>query len=239
MFLLFISENPVDYSFLFAMEDVFGFVLAGGKSSRMGIDKAFLEIHGKTFLEHAVVKLERFCGRVFVVLNENQKEVALSLGVERIFDIFKGRGALGGIHASFRNCSSRFAFILAVDLPLVKDKTIGDLIKIIRDNPKVDAVVPIEFKRNFCEEKLKQGRRSVEFGQWKGEFGQQSNTFRLQPLCAVYRVENCLPIVEKVLLEKKSASVRDFLGLISVRFEKLVEEELFNVNTQEDYRKVL
>ncbi len=220
------------------MEDVFGFVLAGGKSSRIGVDKAFLEIDGRTFLEHAVVKLERFFGCVFVVLNEDQKEVALPSGVKLIFDIFKERGALGGIHASFKNCPSSFAFILAVDLPLVKDETIANLAKIIKNDPKADAVIPVEFNENFCRKKVKQER--AEFGQREeGETERQSNIFKLQPLCAIYRVENCLPIVEKVLLEKESASVHDFLKLISVRFVKLAEEELFNVNTPDDYRKVL
>ncbi|GIU81163.1 MAG: molybdenum cofactor guanylyltransferase [Acidobacteria bacterium] len=202
-----------------AITDTSGFILAGGKSSRMGFDKAFLEICGKTLLEHAVDKLKPFCSRVFIVLSDVQESFPCS--AELMFDILKGRGALGGIHTSLRNCKSEFAFILAVDLPLIRHETIKTLIVTIKEDPKADAVVPIEFKRKFDEtEKDVSGSR-------------------LQPLCAVYRAEKCLPIVEEILHKKKKASVHDFLKLISVRILKFTDEEFLNVNTQKDYEEVL
>ena len=50
-----------------------GYILAGGKSSRMKRDKAFLEIGGKTFLENAFSALAPNCKRVKIVLNPAQK----------------------------------------------------------------------------------------------------------------------------------------------------------------------
>ncbi|HEY0050502.1 MAG TPA: NTP transferase domain-containing protein, partial [Pyrinomonadaceae bacterium] len=77
-----------------------GYVLAGGKSSRMKTDKAFLKLRGETFLERAVRALSRACGeRVKIVINENQKaKFAKSFpSFDFVFDVFSERGALGGI----------------------------------------------------------------------------------------------------------------------------------------------
>jgi hypothetical protein len=46
---------------------VAGYVLAGGRSSRMGTDKALLELAGKPLIEHAVAKLRRICANVAIL----------------------------------------------------------------------------------------------------------------------------------------------------------------------------
>ena len=78
------------------MENSFtGFVLAGGKSSRMGKDKAFLQIENETFLERAITTLSTVCeNRVKIVLSQNQTNLIEKLppNVSHIFDIFENRG---------------------------------------------------------------------------------------------------------------------------------------------------
>jgi len=202
--------------------DVHGFILAGGKSSRMGTDKAFLKISQKTFLEHTAEKLSLFCNSVSVVLSEPKS--TLTSKIETIFDVFKGRGALSGIHASFKHCASEFAFILAVDMPLVRAETIASLIDAIRDDNWVDAVLPVEFISSEPKGIKKNGKFSA---------------FRLQPLCAVYRAKRCLPVIEKLLIEPDSVSVYSFLEKVPIRLMKFDDERFFNVNTVEDYQKVL
>ncbi|NPA58041.1 MAG: NTP transferase domain-containing protein, partial [Aquificae bacterium] len=52
-------------------------LLAGGRSSRMGRDKAFLELNGKTFLRIIGEKLSKHCGEI-IVSGNREKEVYLS-----------------------------------------------------------------------------------------------------------------------------------------------------------------
>ena len=184
----------------------------------MKIDKAFLEIGDKTFLANAVEILSVVCGnRVKIVLNHTQNSFIENFpdGVSHIFDAFENRGALGGIHAALENCATKYAIILAVDLPLVTGEAIKNLADITLSSSKFIAVVP------------------------------RQTDGRLQPLCAVYNARYCLPMLENLLAGNDSASVRDFLELIQPRFvaqEKLTntnnENIFFNVNHPADFDKI-
>lgn len=195
-----------------------GFVLAGGKSSRMGENKAFLKINGETFLERAVKTLSGVCeNRVKIVLNQHQTDVVEKLPPEtpHIFDIFENRGALGGIYTALRSSRTKYAVILAVDLPLVTPEAFEKLAEIALSSNKFMAVVP------------------------------RQTDDRLQPLAAVYLARYTLRPLEKLINENPAASVNDFLDLIAprtVRQERLVsninEDIFFNVNYPSDYEKV-
>ena len=193
--------------------DFTGFVLAGGKSSRMGKDKFALLFNGETFLERAVETLTKVCeNRVKIVLNQNQTIETLQPIVR---DVYEDRGALGGIHAALKNCETKFAVILAIDLPFVTSETIEKLIDFAHSSNKFLAFVP----------------RQIDA--------------RAQPLCGIYRASYCLPILEKLLEETASASVRDFLELIYPRFieqYKLSNDSetdiFFNVNAPQDFEKL-
>ena len=116
-----------------------GFILAGGKSSRMGADKFALEIGGETFLTRAVKVLQPVCESVKIVLNQTQN-IETSQPIVR--DIYAMRGALGGIHAALKNCEAKFAIILAVDLPFVTTEAIENLANFALVSNKYIATVP-------------------------------------------------------------------------------------------------
>jgi len=125
-----------------AIENNFsGYVLAGGKSSRMGADKAFLQIEGETFLARSVNLLSEF-GKTKIVLNRFQTTFTVETAF--ILDEFDGRGALGGIHAALKDCKTEFALILAVDLPFVTAEAIKNLTNIAIRSKNLNAVVPIQ-----------------------------------------------------------------------------------------------
>ncbi|HEX8251049.1 MAG TPA: molybdenum cofactor guanylyltransferase, partial [Pyrinomonadaceae bacterium] len=123
-----------------------GYVLAGGKSSRMKTDKAFLKLGGETFLRRAAGALAPAChGRVKIVINENQKakfEKSFP-SFDFVFDLFPERGALGGIHAALKNCETECAIILACDLPLVTGEAIEALTKCVVSED-IAAIVPTQ-----------------------------------------------------------------------------------------------
>ncbi|CAN5300322.1 molybdenum cofactor guanylyltransferase [soil metagenome] len=187
-----------------------GFVLAGGKSARMGADKFALEIDGETFLDRAVNVLSPVCKTVKIVLNDDQN---IETKQPVIRDIYKERGALGGIHAALKNCETKFAVILAVDLPFVTTEALENLGNLAFASNKYIAVVP------------------------------RQTDGRAQPLCAVYRSKYCLPTLEKLLMENNTASVRDFLGIIFPKYieqNRLSENEnlLLNINSPSDLYKI-
>jgi molybdopterin-guanine dinucleotide biosynthesis protein A len=94
---------------------VHGFVLAGGKSSRMGQDKALLRFRGRPMVEIAVEKLREFCAEVSIAGNrEDLREFAPVVCEERVD---AGPGA--GIEAGLKACTQPWAMFVPVDVPLV------------------------------------------------------------------------------------------------------------------------
>jgi len=91
------------------------FILAGGKSSRMGADKAFLDWAGRPLLAH-MVELAKSVTREVKIVGESAKFAAFAPVVE---DIFPGCGPLSGIHAALMNSDSELNLILGVDLPFL------------------------------------------------------------------------------------------------------------------------
>lgn len=117
------------------------YVLAGGKSSRMGVDKAFLTIEGETFLDRSVKLLSEF-GNTKIVLNRLQTTFTVENAF--IFDKVIGRGTLGGIHAALKDCKSEFALILAIDLPFVTPEAIKKITSIALQTDDLIAVIPVQ-----------------------------------------------------------------------------------------------
>jgi molybdopterin-guanine dinucleotide biosynthesis protein A len=200
-------------------DDFTGYVLAGGKSSRMRTDKAFLEIEGETFLHRAVKALETAgANPLKIVLNKAQTNFIERLPdrVPHIFDIYENSGALSGIHAALSDCRSEWIIILAVDLPFVSSEAIENLARIAYSSKDFAAIVPVQ------------------------------TDGRPQPLCAVYRAEDCLPKLEDLLSKNTSAPVRDFLELVPTHFigqDELVtntsEDLFYNVNRPSDFQTLV
>jgi len=95
--------------------DVTAFILAGGKSIRMGADKAFIELDGRTLLARAL-ELARSVTPDVRIVGDPGKFAPYAPVVE---DVFPNCGPLGGIHAALRFSSTELNLILAVDLPFV------------------------------------------------------------------------------------------------------------------------
>jgi len=191
-------------------KDFTGFVLAGGKSSRMGADKYALKIDGETFLARAARALAKVCETTKIVLHQTQQ---VETDLEIVRDVYAERGALGGIHAALQNCPTKFALVLAVDLPLVTAEALDNLAALAAASNRFPAVVP------------------------------RQTDGRAQPLCAVYRARYCLPPLEKILIENQRASVRDFLDAIAPKYfdaNRLSADEnlLFNVNSPAEFRQI-
>jgi len=95
---------------------VTAFVLAGGKSSRMGSDKAFLRLGEETLLSQAL-KVAGAVAREVRIVGDAEKFAAYGRVVE---DVYRDRGPLGGIHGALLSSTTELNLVLAVDLPLVR-----------------------------------------------------------------------------------------------------------------------
>ena len=192
-----------------------GYVLSGGKSARMGADKAFLNIGEKTFLENAVEILAPVCKRVKIVLNKSQTHFVerLPAGISHIFDIHENRGAPGGIHAALYDCETEFAVILAVDLPLVTSEAIRKLANTAFSSTESAAIIPAQ------------------------------NDGRTQPLCGIYRKTHCFPVINRLIIQNDSLSVNNLLGKLKTKVvpQNVLGSDsklFFNVNTSINYKAI-
>jgi len=120
------------------MNSIEGFILVGGASSRMGTDKARLLFNGETFVERIAKELLSLTHSVKIVGNDSAH---LALQLPSAPDIYPSWGALGGVHAALAACRSRWAAIVACDLPFVSAALIARLVS-LREN--FAAVAPIQ-----------------------------------------------------------------------------------------------
>lgn len=96
-------------------------ILAGGRSLRMGFDKQLLRLNDEYLLSRNLELILSIFSEVIVVSNEPEylKEIDHIEQAKIVPDIYEGRGPLGGIHAGLANISSDYAFVLAVDMPVL------------------------------------------------------------------------------------------------------------------------
>ncbi len=151
--------------------DLTAFILAGGKSSRMGADKAFLALNGRTLLARALDLTRSITPEVRIV-GDRTKFSPFAPTVE---DIFPNCGPLGGIHAALRSSGTELNLILAVDLPFASLALLQYLITQAIGSP--DALVTVArtpegwqplcatYRRDFsdaAEEALKKSRYKID-----------------------------------------------------------------------------
>ena len=106
------------------MTAVTGFILAGGKSSRMGCDKSFLVLGGQTLLERAIELVRTITPEVRIVGSAMKFS---SFGTVTS-DVFPERGPLGGIHAALVNSPTDLNVIVGIDLPFLEGRFLTDLV---------------------------------------------------------------------------------------------------------------
>lgn len=104
--------------------NIYGLVLAGGKSTRMGKDKAQLEYHGKNQVEYTCDLLSKYCDRVFV----STRDKVYSSKYESIFDTFLNLGPVGGILSAQTLLPNTAFLVVACDMPYINERTIEKIV---------------------------------------------------------------------------------------------------------------
>jgi molybdopterin-guanine dinucleotide biosynthesis protein A len=193
-----------------------GFLLAGGKSSRMGADKAFLDFGGQTLLDRALTVMGAVCGKVTIVGDPDKfaqygssKYGSFKYG-SVVADIFPGCGPLAGIHAALVHSPAELNLMLAVDMPFVSRELLAFLF-VIADEADNHAIATVP-------------RTSKGF----------------QPLCAVYRRD--FSVAAEQALRAGKYKIDAAFSSVSVRVieeDELAaagfsEQSFFNLNTPQD-----
>jgi molybdopterin-guanine dinucleotide biosynthesis protein A len=151
--------------------DLTVFILAGGKSTRMGADKAFVEYEGRTLLARALELARSVASSVWIV-GSKEKFAAFAEVVE---DVFRDCGPLGGIHAALRASPTELNVMFAVDMPFVSLDFLQYLTAQARDTPDAAVIVPrgdgrrqplcAIYRREFsvaAERALRAGRNKID-----------------------------------------------------------------------------
>ncbi len=116
---------------------VTAFILAGGKSTRMGADKAFVTLDSRTLLARAI-DLARSATPDVRIVGDPVKFAPFAPVVE---DVIRNCGPLGGIHAALRSSQTELSLILAVDVPFVPPALLQYLISRARNSASATVTV--------------------------------------------------------------------------------------------------
>lgn len=153
------------------MTEIDAYILIGGRSIRLGRDKASVDLGGQTLAQRAfqIVSDALPKNRVtFVAANEAQFAIQAIVAEGRfIFDLVEGRGPLGGLHAALADAQTPWIFLLACDYPFVSTELIKLLAGAIDGEHSI--VVP------------------------------EQADGRLQPLCAFYKTEAVRPVIQEII----------------------------------------
>lgn len=102
-----------------------GIILAGGKSSRMGEDKATKLHNGIPFLSHIIKVLEFFSSRIIIVSDHPTHS---QFGHIRIPDMVANKGPLGGIYTGLIHSNTQKNIVLSCDIPFITIDVLSHLI---------------------------------------------------------------------------------------------------------------
>ena len=130
-----------------------GILLAGGKSKRMGIDKAFIDFQGRKLYEYPLNILREFC--IDVIISSSDKRFK-NTGYDVIPDIIDNIGPIGGIYTCLQKIKDQKALIMSCDIPFITAEFIRILSSIsgehditigVNKNKQLEPLVGIYNKR--------------------------------------------------------------------------------------------
>ncbi|HEU5347023.1 MAG TPA: molybdenum cofactor guanylyltransferase [Ktedonobacterales bacterium] len=197
-----------------------GAILAGGKSSRMGENKAAMVIAGETLLHRLVRRLSTAVDEVLVIGPETLMPLISPSAARIVPDIVPMIGPLGGLYTALKATVCDRVFLMACDMPFVQPGLVRAMLAlaganpIAKANPIAEAVV------------IPDGQRA-------------------QPLHAVY-TKDSLPAIEQALAadDHSLRALLAHLSVVPVSAEIISREDphgisTFNVNTPADWQRAL
>jgi molybdopterin-guanine dinucleotide biosynthesis protein A len=120
-----------------AQPSISGVMLAGGKSSRMGQNKALMSLGGRRLIDRVASVLREVFRELLLVTNS--PVVYADLSVPMVSDVFPDKGSLGGIYSAIYHASTPYCLVVACDMPFLNAAVMRYLVEHMAD---YDVVVP-------------------------------------------------------------------------------------------------
>ena len=209
---------------------VTGVILAGGKSRRMGENKALMRLGDISLIEHVIRCLHDVTDELLLVTNSPTEYTHLDVPMQG--DILPGTGALGGVYTGLTHASHDTVLCVACDSPFLEPKLLTYLVSVLGE---YDAVMPETYSSRqtpFC--------RNKDIGVTNPSYGADTQ-ITLQTLCAAYS-KRCLPIIALMLRESElrvhALQERARIKNVSPEVWREFDPEgmsFFNINTPEDF----
>lgn len=114
-----------------------GIILVGGKSRRMGQDKAFMSVGGRQVFRRILDVFETLFNEVLIVTNMEGRFAGY--GYPEVVDLIPDSGPMGGIYTGLYYSKSKSVFVASCDLPFIHPSPVKS---IIVESDKYDIVVP-------------------------------------------------------------------------------------------------
>jgi len=114
-----------------------GIILSGGKSIRMGENKAFIDIEGVPIINRIHNLFKELFQEIIIVTN--QKELFSNFESKIYSDLLPNKGALGGLYTGIFYSTFNYSFCVACDMPFIKKSLVQYLLNHIIDD---DVIVP-------------------------------------------------------------------------------------------------
>ena len=93
-----------------------GIILAGGKSSRMGVDKGLVLLNGKPMIQYVIEALKEVVSNIIIISNNASYN---KFGVPVYSDIIKNKGPVGGIYTGLYHSTTELNFCISCDVPMI------------------------------------------------------------------------------------------------------------------------
>lgn len=107
-------------------KNINGYILAGGKSSRMGTDKGLLFLNGKLIIQTIIEQLQPAVNKTIIVSNNAEYK---KFGLEVIPDLIKDKGPAGGILTALSHTDAERIFVVSCDMPFITTDAIQFMIE--------------------------------------------------------------------------------------------------------------
>ena len=119
------------------MSGMTSIVLAGGKSIRLGREKALEKVKGQPLIQLVIDRLSSLGNDIMVVTS--QFNTLPALGVKQVADIYPDKGPLGGIYSGLMAAPCFYSLVVGCDMPLLNVALLRHIMEL---SPGFDVVIP-------------------------------------------------------------------------------------------------